>query len=146
MKKISQTLFLAITLVLFSFAVSAQDFPWKKSEVIQPSELAQKIKKENKNNYVIFNIGPVEDILYAKNIGAVTVPDHMKTLENELKKINKNKEIIFYCGCCAMENCPNIEPTYTLLKKMGFKKVKVLNIEESLYMDWISKKYPMSKK
>src|SRR5690625_7781101 len=93
MKKISQTLFLAITLVLFSFAVSAQDFPWKKSEVIQPSELAQKIKTENKNNYVIFNIGPVEDILYAKNIGAVTVPDHMKTLENELKKINKNKEI-----------------------------------------------------
>lgn len=146
MKKATQLLIWSICLTFFSFQTFAQDFPWKKSEVISTQQLVDKIKNTNRNSYVILNVGPVDDILYAKNIGAVADPKVLPKLKTKLRKMDKNKEVIFYCGCCAMSNCPNIVPTYMTLKEMGFKKIKVLDIDESIYDDWISKGYPMPKK
>lgn len=144
MKKINLRLVVTLCIALFSFTGFAQTgFPWKSSEVIQPAELAKKIKSTNKNQFTILNIGPVDNILYAEKVGAVADPKIHTQLMSKLKKMDKNKEVIFYCGCCAMNNCPNIVPTYEALKKMGFKNIKVLNIEESIYDDWISKDYPM---
>ncbi len=142
---ISSVLLLAVFFMGSAFQ-NPQDekkFPWSPSEVIQPKQLADKINNEPSSSYVILNIGPVEDIKNARNIGAVIDSKNLDKLKKQLNKISKDREVIFYCGCCEMKNCPNIEPTYTVLKEMGFKKVKVLDINESLYMDWISHEYPM---
>ena len=89
------------------------------------------------------NIGPVDDIKDAVNIGAIEHKKELKKLKKYLKHQDKDRAIVFYCGCCSMETCPNIKPAYALLDKMNFTNFKILNIEENLKIDWMDKGYPM---
>ena len=118
--------------------------PWTAEQVIQPAELAQKIIKDSTHQLLVLNIGPVDDIKDAVNIGPVEKKKNLKALKKLLKQQPKDKEIVFYCGCCEMIICPNIKPAFYTLQKMGFTNFKILNIEQNLDQDWISKGYPMA--
>lgn len=149
MKRLFQLFLASFLFLTFSQQDTIAQTPvfWKASEIIEPADLAKKINASAPGKkYAIFNIGPVEDILYARNIGALIEPGNEDKFKNALRYISKSTEIIFYCGCCAMDSCPNIEPAYKIVKNMGFKKIKILNIEDYLYGDWIAKGYPMPKK
>ncbi len=58
----------------------------------------------------------------------------------------KNKPVVLYCGCCPWTQCPNIQPAYVALQKMGFSQVKVLRIDQNFGADWVNKGYPTEKK
>jgi thiosulfate/3-mercaptopyruvate sulfurtransferase len=57
-----------------------------------------------------------------------------------------DKSVVIYCGCCPWTVCPNIEPAYAALLKMGLTNVKVLRINQNFGADWASKGYPTEKK
>ena len=120
--------------------------PWTADQVIQPAALAQEITADSTQHLLVLNIGPVDDIKGAVNIGPVEKKKNLRALKRFLKKQPKDKEIVFYCGCCEMETCPNILPAFEILDKMGFTNFKILNIEKNLDQDWISKGYPMAGK
>jgi hypothetical protein len=121
----------------------AESFPWASNQVMEPAELAAAIKSGD--SVLILNTGPVDDIQGAVNIGPVEEKKNLRKLKKYLRVIPKDKEIVFYCGCCAMATCPNIKPAFYLLQKQGFTHFKILDIKETLAADWISKGYPMSK-
>jgi hypothetical protein len=58
----------------------------------------------------------------------------------------KNKLAVIYCGCCPWAQCPNVEPAYVALKKMGLAQVKVLRIDRNFGADWVTKGFPTEKK
>lgn len=127
-----------------SFAQDNLNRPWTKDQVIEPAQLATKITSDSAGHILILNTGPVDDIKGAVNIGPVEYKKNVRKLKKYLQNIPKDQAIVFYCGCCSMETCPNIVPAFNLLKKEGFTNFKILNIEENLSEDWISKGYPMA--
>lgn len=128
-----------------SFQQKEDGNPWTKAQVIQPAELVNELSMDSTGKILVLNIGPVDDIENAVNIGAIEHKKELKKLKKYLKHQDKDRAIVFYCGCCSMETCPNIKPAYALLDKMGFTNFKILNIEDNLKIDWMDKGYPMKK-
>lgn len=133
---------LPISILLFSFI--KQD-PLKKEQLIQPQELANLINNPKSIKPVIFNVGPVDQIKGAINIGAVNSEEGMKKFKFEVSKVFADKEVVVYCGCCTSDNCPNIRPAIKYLNENGFKKAKVLNIPVGIKEDWVQKGFPLEK-
>ncbi|MBL0329404.1 MAG: rhodanese-like domain-containing protein [Bacteroidetes bacterium] len=133
---------LPISILLFSFI---KQEPLKKEQLIQPQELANMINNPKAVKPVIFNVGPVDQIKGAINIGAVNSEEGMKKLKFETSKIATDKEIVVYCGCCSSDNCPNIRPAIKHLNDNGYKKAKVLNIPVGIKEDWVQKGFPIEK-
>lgn len=143
-----------LTILCVSFAAEAQ-IPgnaskslvnpnlWKDKDLIQPAELAAILKSKSKKP-VILNIGVVDDIEGAKNIGAAEKKDNLEKLQKTLMSLPKNSHVVIYCGCCPFEKCPNIRPAFKMMKEMGFSNGKLLNLSVNLKQDWINKGYPMA--
>lgn len=141
MKKLILIL-LPTTILLFSFV--KQD-PIKKEQIIQPQELAYAINNPKAIKPVIFNVGNVDQIKGAIHIGAVSDSKGMKKFKYEVVKIEKDKLVVVYCGCCSSDNCPNIRPAIKYLNDNGYKKAKVLNIPTGIKEDWVQKGFPVEK-
>lgn len=135
-------LFTLILAAVVSTSVFAQNDPWKKDQVMSTKELADRINSK-KEVPVILNIGPMENIKTAITVGPMNSIFAKDKIQNALTGIDKNKEIVVYCGCCSYANCPNIRPAFEKVQELGYKKVKVLEIPEGIKPDWVAKGYPM---
>ena len=142
-----------ILVCAISFPALAQTFPsrlgagpsWTAKELMDPAVLASRLKSNKGGPIYIFNIGVVENIQGAKNVGAASDAEGLKKLKQSLSSIPKDKEVIIYCGCCPFDKCPNIRPAFNLMKSMGFKNGKLLNLPVNLQQNWKSRGYPMAK-
>jgi len=105
-----------------------------------PSELAA-LLKDYKGVPLIFSIGPGALIPHSKDIGAIKEKENMKKFKLELNGLQKNTQIIVYCGCCPYEHCPNVQPAIQLLKDMKFTSYKLLDLPHNIKIDWIDKGY-----
>ncbi|WP_411273648.1 rhodanese-like domain-containing protein [Daejeonella sp.] len=149
---------LCLFIILGSFEdVNAQTSPntsktldmpnlWKAKDLLQPADLALTLRNSKAKRPVIYNIGVVEDIESANNLGAASKVVNLDKLKQNLKNLPKSTVVVIYCGCCPFEKCPNIRPAFSLMKKMGFTNGKLLNIPVNLKQDWINKGYPMLSK
>ncbi|MBA3970873.1 MAG: rhodanese-like domain-containing protein [Bacteroidetes bacterium] len=136
-------LLLPVTVLFFAFV---QQEPIKKEQLLQPQELAYMINNPKAVKPVILNLGPVDQIKGAIKAGSVNDDDGFKKFKAEVNKIDdKNKTVVVYCGCCTLDNCPNIRPAVKYLTDNGFKKAKVLNIPTGIKEDWVQKGFPMEK-
>jgi rhodanese-related sulfurtransferase len=124
-------------------APTLEKYPWSAKELLEPSVLAATLKEGKKP--VILNIGVVEDIPGTRHIGAAGKEENIVKLKEAVAKLSKNAEVIIYCGCCPFTRCPNAQPAFNTLKKMGFTNIKLLNLTTNLKTDWIAKGYPVVK-
>lgn len=134
---------LVVSILLMSVFASAQQDPWTKSQLLAPDVLAKKFTSNAKDIPLILNFGVERNIKNAVEVGLVSSPKVFEKFKTDAAKMDKNRETVIYCGCCTMENCPNVRASYIKLKELGFKNVKVLNIITDLNLDWIEKGYPM---
>jgi thiosulfate/3-mercaptopyruvate sulfurtransferase len=134
---------LVLSILMLGTVLEAQQDPWTKSQLITPEALAQKLKSTGKDVPVILNFGVERNIKNAIEIGLVSSPKVAEKFKADAAKMDKKKETVIYCGCCTMENCPNVRNSFNKLKELGFKNIKVLNIPTDLNVDWIEKGYPM---
>lgn len=141
-----KTLLLFIAVFTTAFTISAQSIgdPWNAQQLLSTKTLADRITKNNMKNTVVINIGPDVTIKNSYNIGAGNDVKNIEKLQSYLKTVDKNKEIVIYCGCCPMDVCPNIRPAFKTVINAGFKKVKLLNIPKNIKVDWIDKGYPVN--
>jgi thiosulfate/3-mercaptopyruvate sulfurtransferase len=77
--------------------------------------------------------------------GPASFPAGRAALRDSLKNINRNRNIILYCGCCKWKDCPNIRPAFKTVQELGFQNVKVLFLEDTFVKDWEQKGYPVTK-
>ena len=146
-----QSLFAGLLILgLSSSAVLAQNNPfikdpWTKSQLMAPFVLAELIKNPKAVKPLIFNIGVVEDIKGAKNMGAASEKENLERFKKKLSSIPKNAALVIYCGCCPFEKCPNIRPAFKAMQKAGFKTGLLLNLPTNIKVDWINKGFPLDK-
>ena len=79
-------------------------------------------------------------------MGGVSEKENLQKLNNALSKLPKSTFLVVYCGCCPFERCPNIRPAVTLLKNLGFKNGRLLNLPTNLKQNWVDKGYPLAAK
>ena len=129
-----------------SFDSTPQD-PWKPSELMEPQELAALLNKSKDGPRIISVAFPVlyrqRHIPGAVPAGPTNKPDGLALLVATVAKYAKDIEIVVYCGCCPLVHCPNIRPAYTLLRKLQFTRIRVLNLPDSFRKDWEDKGFPV---
>ncbi len=76
--------------------------------------------------------------------GPASTPEGLKLLHDRVAQLNRETLIVIYCGCCPWAKCPNIGPAYHELRRMGFKNVKALYLENSFGADWANRGYPVA--
>jgi thiosulfate/3-mercaptopyruvate sulfurtransferase len=120
--------------------------PWPTSALLQPADLAKTLTGTGKKPAVICVAFPVlyrsKHITGAVFAGPGNRPDGIEALKKTVAPMAKDSDIVLYCGCCPMERCPNIRPTYQALKELGFTRVRVLSIPTNMAADWYGKGYP----
>ena len=139
-KKVTQNTLLLLSCTVFLAALlgfTQQQEPWRNDQLLNPADLAATIADKTKEQPVIISVGPSAVIPKSVDIGAAHEANNLKTLEEHLSKVPKDKEVVLYCGCCPFNKCPNIRPSFTLLNTMGFKNPKLLNLPRNVKADWI---------
>ncbi|HLH39717.1 MAG TPA: rhodanese-like domain-containing protein [Bryobacteraceae bacterium] len=117
--------------------------PWPAAQVVSPADLAKQLKGMDA---LILQVG-FEKLYAVKHIpGSVYAGPASRDLE-PLKKavagVPKDRQIVLYCGCCPWDHCPNMKPAYTLLKSLGYSRIKVMEIPTNFGADWVDKGYPV---
>ncbi len=77
--------------------------------------------------------------------GPMTSPAVINDLTVWAQPLPRSSNIVIYCGCCPMEQCPNIRPAYKVLKDLGFTRLRVLVLPDNFATDWVGRGYPIEK-
>jgi thiosulfate/3-mercaptopyruvate sulfurtransferase len=127
---------------------SLGDEPWSAAELIQPEELARRLADKNKPVVIqtgfvhLYKLGHIPGAIYA---GPASSPEGLAMFKKAAQDLPRDREIVFYCGCCPMKDCPNIRPAYMALRDLGFKKIRLLNLATNFTQEWVTKGYPVEK-
>lgn len=121
-------------------------------KTLTPEELLGVLNSKSKKpaKPLLFQVG--SHMLYvqahipgSEYVGAGNSYEGLHRLADRVSKLPKNTTIILYCGCCPWSHCPNVNPAYDALAKLGFTNVKVLYIANNFGADWVDKGYPVAK-
>jgi thiosulfate/3-mercaptopyruvate sulfurtransferase len=77
--------------------------------------------------------------------GPMTSPSVIGEFTAWAQSLPRSSNIVVYCGCCPMEQCPNVRPAYKVLKDLGFSRVRVLILPDNFATDWVSRGFPIEK-
>lgn len=124
--------------------------PWNKSQTVMPEEFAKVIASTQGKKPLVVYVG--FEFLYktahvpgAKFVGTGREAKGIEALNKWARGIAHDQEIVIYCGCCPLKDCPNIRPAFEALHQMGFAHLKVLYMEDNFAKDWVDKGYPTEK-
>lgn len=125
--------------------------PWTDSQLITTEKLNSILLDKKSEKPVVLMVG--FDFLYDQGhipgsifSGTASEKKGLEELKNTAKNYKKNQSIVIYCGCCPMNHCPNVRPAFETLKKLGYKNVKVLDIQKDFESNWKNEGYRVSTK
>ncbi len=118
--------------------------------LIQAGELAGILRSAHGPKPLILHVGhrflySQAHIPQSEYMGPASEPDGIQQLRKRLAGVRHDQFIVLYCGCCPWEVCPNVNPAYAELRRMGFTNVKVLYLLHNFRTDWVQKGYPVAK-
>jgi len=122
---------------------TAKPHPWTEKQLMEPATLAKKITDKKMDNILLICVGPDASIPGSVDAESAQFPENLANLKKILEKTPKDKEVVIYCGCCPFDRCPNVRPAFQLLKEMGFKNAKLLNLSKNIKTNWIDHGYPV---
>jgi hypothetical protein len=99
---------------------------------------------------VVAYIGPA--VLYrqghipgASLHGPASTPQGLSELKRWAESLPRATDLVIYCGCCPIADCPNLRPGFEALRTIGFKRLRVLILPNNFGTDWVAKGYPVEK-
>ncbi len=120
-----------------------QTDPWTPAQLLEPADLAGRLKDIAANPPLIVCVGPSGVIKGSVETGPARDARNLDSLKRLLTNEDRQREVIIYCGCCPFKNCPNVRPAFSLLLTMGFKQPRLLDLSHNIKVDWIDKGYPV---
>jgi thiosulfate/3-mercaptopyruvate sulfurtransferase len=138
----------AIFLLLGAARIGAGQDALAGARKIEPLELVKKLALPPAERPVILQVGfktlyngaHIPGAIYA---GPASTSVGMAHLKQRAQAISRGKEVVIYCGCCPLEQCPNVRPAYAALREMGFKNLEVLDLPQDFVHDWVEKNLPI---
>jgi thiosulfate/3-mercaptopyruvate sulfurtransferase len=120
--------------------------PWPTTALVEADAFAASLQGNGKKPVILSVVFPV--LYRAKRIpnsifvGPGSKPEGIELLKKAVANLPKDSDLVLYCGCCPMKQCPNLRPAFRTLKELGFTSVRVLNIPTNMHTDWYTKNYP----
>ena len=118
--------------------------------LLAPAALAARVEDIRAGKVVVLYVGP--DALFgrghvpgAKNVGEAGTSEGKKAMSAALAQVSPDSEIVLYCGCCPVANCPNVRPASAALRALGRANARVLDLPTRFTTDWADKGYPVEK-
>jgi thiosulfate/3-mercaptopyruvate sulfurtransferase len=122
--------------------------PWRAEQVVEPATLAKELTSRSRRLPTVLYVG--FPLLYAGGhipgahyLGPASTVAGLRALQEATKKLPADGEVVLYCGCCPMDQCPNIRPAFRLMEQLRFTNVKVLDIPVNFPHDWTRNGYPI---
>lgn len=122
------------------------DDPWADDQVMTPQSLAKRLSASARPTVICVGF----DVLYegahipgSLYLGPTREPKGIEALTKWAHGMPRDKDIVLYCGCCPWSQCPNIRPAFRTLAALGFKRLRVVRIDQDFAHDWVAKGYPV---
>lgn len=116
--------------------------------LLPPSVLAGRIDEVRSGKIAVFYIGP--DALFARGhvpgarrLAPLDSEAGQKQLAGALANVSAETEIVLYCGCCPVRNCPNVRPASAAVRSLRRTNAYVLDLPTRFATDWAEKGYPV---
>jgi thiosulfate/3-mercaptopyruvate sulfurtransferase len=77
--------------------------------------------------------------------GPTSSPEGLSDLRSWAQALPRSTNLVIYCGCCPLSQCPNLRPAYAALRDMGFTRLRVLILPDSFGSDWVERGYPVER-
>ena len=125
--------------------------PWTSAQVIEPADLVKQLATPGPASgpivvYVGFRVlyrgGHVPTASFH---GPASTPDGLADLKRWASGVPRSAEVVVYCGCCPLADCPNLRPAFKALRDMRFTRLRVLVLPHNFATDWIGKGYPVER-
>lgn len=115
-----------------------------------PAALAARLPEVAAGGIAVFYVGPGAlfargHVPGARNVGEMGTSEGRRALEAAVAKLPPEVEIVLYCGCCPVKNCPNVRPASAFIRASGRKNASVLDLPTRFAADWADKGYPVEK-
>ena len=117
---------------------------------MMPADLAKLLVKPQNKRPLVVCVG--FEFLYkgahipmSQFAGPGTEAQGIDALRKWASRIPHHKQVVVYCGCCPMKECPNVRPAFSGVREMGFKHLKVLYLENDLAKDWVDNSFATEK-
>lgn len=124
--------------------------PWSAAQIVQPTELTQQLNGPAGSKPLVLCVG--FDFLYqsahvqgALLYGPGREPSGLKALQDAARNWPRTRDIVIYCGCCPMKQCPNLRPAFRALTQMGFSRIRVLELDHDFRQDWLQQGFAAKK-
>jgi thiosulfate/3-mercaptopyruvate sulfurtransferase len=136
----------ALLVVLLPSAMAQSATLLPASHLISPAQLLKVLQSPGPKPRIL-SVGPrmlyqQAHIPQAEYAGPASEASGRELLRRQVQALPRTTWIVLYCGCCPWTHCPNVNPAYTELERMGFTNVKVLKIDHDFGTDWVYKGYP----
>ncbi len=121
--------------------------PWKASQLISPPALEKWLTGPRRPKPVVVCVGfhnlyIAAHVLGARYIGPASLHAGIERLDRWARSLPRTTPIVIYCGCCPMNECPNIRPAFQVLRSEGFTHLFVLDLPDNFASNWVMKGYP----
>jgi len=118
--------------------------------LIAADALATRIDEARAGKIAVFHVGP--SMLFprghvpgSRHVGESGTDEGYASLVAALKALPKDTEVVVYCGCCPVRDCPNIRPASKAIREVNSLKGKVLDLPTNFNSDWVKKGYAVDK-
>ncbi|HEX6974799.1 MAG TPA: hypothetical protein VF147_10380 [Vicinamibacterales bacterium] len=125
------------------------DQPWPAASEMQAADLVRDLAKGADQPTIVY-IGPA--FLYrqghipgASMHGPASTPQGLAEMKAWAANLPRSTNLVIYCGCCPIADCPNLRPGFEALQAMGFERLRVLMLPDNFATDWVQKGYPIER-
>lgn len=123
--------------------------PWPAASEMQAADLVRDLAKGADQPTIVY-IGPA--FLYrqghipgASMHGPASTPQGLAEMKAWAANLPRSTNLVIYCGCCPIADCPNLRPGFEALQAMGFERLRVLMLPDNFATDWVQKGYPIER-
>src|ERR1700734_2545308 len=99
--------------------------PCPTTALLHPAALAGILKSAEGKQPPVIGVGPrnlylIKPISHASYAGPGSKAEGIEALKQAVAGLDKNADIVIYCGCCPMDRCPNVRPAFRVLAELGY--------------------------
>jgi thiosulfate/3-mercaptopyruvate sulfurtransferase len=131
-------------------ADSAPD-PWTDAQTVQPANLIKELGSSDIASRPLVACVGFRFLYEGAHIpgasfhGPGSKDEGIADLKKWAQGLPRSANVVLYCGCCPLVRCPNIRPAFSLMRDMGFKRLRVLVLPQDFATDWAGKGYRVEK-
>jgi len=124
---------------------------WTATNTVEPEILARElVSTTSSDRPVVVYTGPaflykVGHIPGAVEHGPASDPQKLEALKAWAQSLPRSTNLVVYCGCCPLDVCPNLQPSYAALRAMGFTRLRALMLRSNFGQDWATKGFPVER-